>query len=459
MKTSLTRWPVIILLLALVSCQKDFLNKKPDQSLLVPETLSDFQALLDNSNTIMNFTPYLSEVGSDDLYITDAGFTSQSAPNQNSYIWAEDIFEGAVSVDWNRPYQQVFYSNIVLDGLAAFKTDASNQAQYNQIKGTALFYRAFAFYQVAQLFAAPYDAATGGQDPGIPVRLTSDVNAVSKRGTLQETYDQIILDLKESIGLLPLHASFKTRPSSTAAQAMLARVYQTMENYSAAAEYASASLQTASQLIDYNTLNAAAAKPLPASLPDGNDEVLFYSVLNSNSFISGSASLTSVDTTLYHLYDANDIRQQAFFNNKGNDVYLFKGSYTGNNLMFSGLATDEVFLIRAECYARTGNLSGALQDLNTLLSKRYKTGTFTPAAATDADSALAQILTERRKELICRNTRWTDLRRLNKDPRFAITLTRNLKGQTYSLAPKDAKYVFPIPDNVISTSGIQQNVR
>ena len=59
-----------------------------------------------------------------------------------------------------------------------------------------------------------------------------------------------------------------------------------------------------------------------------------------------------------------------------------------------------------------------------------------------------------------RGLRWTDLRRLNRDPRYAVTLTRSINGTTYMLPPNDARYVYPIPDAVIAANpGMEQNVR
>lgn len=459
MRTNYFKYAILLISLSGIGCQKNFLDKVPDKSLLVPVSLSDFQAILDNSNAVMNYAPYLSEIATDDIYITNDGFASQFNQDQNSYLWATDIFQGITGSDWNIPYQQVFYANIVLDGLNGLTKSPANQQQINQVRGAALFYRALAFYDVSQEFTKPYNPSTAVSDPGIPLRLTSDVNDVSKRGTEAQTYAQIISDLTEAGGLLPAAASYKTRPTKIAAFALLSRVYQTMQNYSKALEYASAVLDADSQLIDYNTLDTAAAFPLPASLPKGNSEVLFYSVLINNNFLGGAASLTSVDTTLYRSYNDNDLRKKIFFNPQTNDVFLFKGYYTGNQLTFAGIAIDEIFLIRAECYARLGNLAASMQDLNTLLIARFKVGTFQPITTSTPDEALGQVLTERRKELVYRNLRWTDLRRLNQDSRFMITLHRNINGKTYTLLPNDIKYTFPIPNDVISNSGIQQNQR
>jgi hypothetical protein len=101
-----------------------------------------------------------------------------------------------------------------------------------------------------------------------------------------------------------------------------------------------------------------------------------------------------------------------------------------------------------------------MQDLNTLLQKRFRSTGWTPLTAANSADALDKVLAERRKELpFTVNIRWTDLRRLNMDPVFAKTLIRRISGQTYTLLPGSPRYVFPIPDPEIRISGIEQNPR
>lgn len=451
MKRMITLLFIPVLLIA--GCTKNFLDVKPDQSLVVPTTLDDLQALLDNTNIHNINMPSLQEASSDDYYVTAASYQSVTVPMyQNAYIWKSDIYAGSADVnDWNGRYQQIFYANNALEGLGKLK-DAATDPRYAAIKGTALFFRAFAFFQLAQLYCKPYDPACAKNDPGIPLRTSSDINKVTGRGTVEETYTQIIGDLKTAISLLPVAVPFKTRPSLTAAQGLLARVYLSMNDYTNALQYADAALNGYSTLIDYNTLSQTATLPFSRF----NNEVIFHSTMANTSITLASRLI--VDTLLYRAYQVNDLRPKLYFKTSAG-VNTFKATYAGSTTFFNGIATDELYLIRAECYARTGNTQQAMTDLNTLLTKRWKSGTFSALTAATAGDALKLILAERRKELIFRGLRWTDLRRLNLDPNYAITLRRNLSGQSYTLPPNDKRYVLPIPDLVIQLSGIFQNPR
>src|SRR5690606_30895101 len=117
-----------------------------------------------------------------------------------------------------------------------------------------------------------------------------------------------------------------------------------------------------------------------------------------------------------------DLRKTLYFQKNGDDSYSFKGSYDGSAAFFIGLATDELYLIRAECSARSGNVADAMKDLNHLLEMRIKKDVFVPLLASNSESALDIILLERKKELLFRGTRWSDLRRLNNDPERMITI-------------------------------------
>lgn len=445
---------LFILLPLLVSCKKDFLALKSDKNLVIPSTLADFQALLDKSSIMNESMPNQGELSSDDYYLKNDAWNGLKVPVQkNSYIWAKDIYEGTNSNDWEFMYRLIFYTNNVLEGLDNMQTIDDPQ-KYNEIKGSALFFRAYGFYQIAQIFCAPYFASSTNDGLGIPLRLKSDINIPSTRATIAQTYTQIISDLNKSVSLLPSVVSYKTRPNKTAAYAMLSRVYLIMQDYNRSLLFAdSAIMQPDNELIDFNNLNPTASYPMQQY----NSEVIFQTTLTyATNF---ATSRINIDSNLFESYIKNDIRKVAWFT-VTNGHLIFKGNYNASPFyFFSGLGLDEVYLNKAECLARNGKLTEAMNTLNALLVKRFMTGTFRPLTASDGNEALKLILQERRKELLLRGIRWSDLRRLNLDPSTAITLYRILNGQTYELLPNSPNYVFPIQNNVIQLSGMEQNQR
>lgn len=456
---------ICITLLGIVSilgsCQK-FVDIQQGDNKTFITTAKDCQLLLDNYT--MN-TGGLSdgEVSADDYYLTKTGYLAASVTPEDRgfYTWSKDAIRSNAAASWKNLYYNVYYTNLILEAGDKLKSSGTDQGTMNTIRGSALFLRSFYFWQLAQLYAKPYVAGTATQDPGIPLRLTSDINDESVRGTVAGTYGQITKDLEEAISLLPVQSTVATRPNKVAAYALLARVYLSMDNYSAALASSNGALQLNSNLIDYNTLNASSPAPF---FPRFNKEVLFHFVMSDAQTLR--QNVARIDPNLVASYAANDLRSTVFLQqesiNGQPDGKRFKGNYEPSVVsnFFNGIALDEVFLTRAECYARTGNASAAMADLNTLLRTRWKTNTYVNMTASDADDALIKILTERRKELVMRGLRWTDLRRLNKESRFAKTLTRVVDGQgTFTLPPNDARYVLLIPQQVIDNSNIPQNVR
>jgi hypothetical protein len=57
-----------------------------------------------------------------------------------------------------------------------------------------------------------------------------------------------------------------------------------------------------------------------------------------------------------------------------------------------------------------------------------------------------------------RGTRWTDIKRLNKEG-AGISLKRNVNGNSYILPANNLRFALPLPDDIVSLSGMQQNPR
>lgn len=451
---------VAMALFSFHSCGKRFLDVKSDVSIGTPHEVSDYQALLDNSTAVMNSNAshVLGIIGGDEFYLADPVWHALSnLAHKNAYIWADRVYEGTSVADWDDGYKRILYANMVLDGLANISPATDEQEAWSRAYGSALFFRAMNFFQLAQLFCKEYDRHTSEIDLGIPLRLEADVTIKSKRATVAETYSRIVHDLEYAVTLLPDEASVKMRPSKAAAYALLARVYLQMEDYQRAHQYADNALSLQSDLVDFNDLHTATQYFFSRDYGETNPEVIFYCYSSAPVILTSSRMQLSPE--LLELYSPNDRRLEVYYTVSANGNRFFRGSFTGSVSFFVGLSTSEMLLIRAECQARRGADEMALSDLNRLGRFRYDTGTFVPHGPLNNEQIMKVILDERRRELAFRGLRWSDLRRLNKETRFAKVIRREIDGQIYQLDPNSPKYVWPIPENVISLSGIEQNER
>lgn len=435
----------LIICIALASCKK-FLDERPQSSLRIPSTVSDFQSLLDNFS-VMNYQDLASaEMVAGDFYLTDADWASRTEQERRLYLWETTNVMSVTSNDWINMYNMVYRANTVIEGTA--ELHAVNNTAWDNVLGQAYYYRAKSFLQLLGSYALAYDE--GEDNPGIPLRLDTDFNKRSVRSSVVQGYQQVVADLKKSLALLPNTPLHVMRPGRPAGHALLARTYLMMREYEAAGLHADSCLQLKSDLIDYNTLNLSVTNPFVMFHP----ETIHYTRFQNPASMSNVRA--KINLEIINSYADGDLRKPVLYRLSAG-AYAQRGSYSGETIPFSGLATDEVYLIRAESHARAGRLQTALDDVNKLLKMRWdKNKAFVPYAAGTKEMALAIVLSERRKELTLRGLRWTDIKRLNKEGK-GITLTRTIEGKTYTLPANSARFANPIPENIIDISGMEQN--
>lgn len=450
-KTILPYLYILVLIGLLTSCNK-YLDKKTDNTLVVPNTVEDLQALLDDATYMNNSTSTYMITVSDDYFATEDAYNSQDEINRNAYKWIP--IEYNFPNDWSSAYTAIYNSNLCLEIIDGIAKTSNNSDKWNNVKGSALFYRSYYFLNLAWAFSKIYDQTTSQKELGIVLRLGSDFNIPTKRATINETYERIIADTKESISYLPDNPQHVMRPSKAAAYGLLARAYLSMSHYDSALKYSTLCLSLKNKLLDFNNSSQI---DIYSDYPfeKFNLETVFYTESYSSGLYIQYNGLAFADTLLQSSYADDDLRKTAYFlENTG--YHSFKGNYTNNDNFFSGIATDEMYLINAECYARLNMKDMALNNLNTLLSNRIEYSLYTPVTASTANDALNIILEERRKELLFRGLRWIDIKRLNKDGANIIP-KRIIEGQTYSLPPNDKRYALPLPKDIIDRTGVTQN--
>ena len=437
-----------------VSCNR-FLDEKSDARLVTPSSLKDLQALLDDAVYMNNkTTPAYGETSSDDYFVNDIVYGSMYVDQQHYYLWQK--YDYRYSNDWSKGYLPVYNANLCLELLDNIPRSVNNSSQWDNVKGSALFFRSYYMTLLLWNYAKAFDSSTSGQDLGIVLRRQSDFNVPSQRESVENCYKSVLDDANESLHYLPDFPLSLYRPSKIAGYALLSRIYLSMRNYGMAKKFADSCLLFKQELMDLNgdsDINGSVSSNVPFKL--FNKETIFYSEMTTGMFLA-SPSISFVDTTLYASYDVNDLRKDAYFRASGN-YFKFKGTYTGSYYVyFTGLSVDEVLLIRAECHVRMGALQECCEDMDALLSKRIRKSAFVPLRISDPDRLLDTVLMERRKELLMRGLRWMDIKRLNKEGRNIVP-KRHIQGKDYILPSNDGFYALPLPADVVELTGISQN--
>ncbi|MBN7816914.1 RagB/SusD family nutrient uptake outer membrane protein [Algoriphagus pacificus] len=443
----------VMVLLLLQSCS-EFLDSKPNKNLVILSTLDDFQQLLDAEGSTMNNYLNLGLISSDDVYFGENLLSRLSFSQQAYYLWEEETYmPDAWDAGFAGAYEKVLYANVVLDGLRDYEpVSEQEKSRMAELEASARFFRAMGHFEVLMHFSEPYDPDREDQ-LGIPIRLTSDINVKVGRPTMKESFAQIISDLQVGTEFLPIQSEIPTRPSQWAALAMLGRIYLVMQEYDLAYEYSEKALAIGDELMDFKTLDSE----LPYSFEVFNPEVIFYQKHLSSRFTGNGDCFVNPD--LVELYDSADLRREYFLlPAKEEGLYNFRGNFTGDFYHFGGMAVDEVWLNLAESAVRTGKEALANDALRYLLESRMDSNFIWEEDLT-GKILLERILEERRKELAFRGIRWLDLKRLNQEEEFAMTLERKYNEEKPTLPPGDTRYTFLIPPAEINLNPMEQNVR
>jgi len=455
---------IICLTVVITGCGKDFLDIKRDSNQVVPNKVRDYLAILNRINMFQT-SNHFCFLGSDEYYIKSKEELIAGAYYEpylkNAYAWSDLIFnENEEFSGWNTAYEKIMYANLALD-VEKIKPDNEDLQDWNKVRVAGRFHRAWNYYQLAQQFCEAYDPNTAKNKLGLQLRLDYDVSVHYDRSNLQQVYDLILTDLQEAEEIPLPDIENIYIPGKRAVNALLARVYLQMGDFDASLKHVEKALQEKTELMDYNQIEGELTDYYGSFFEIGgknNPSIIFYSYFTS--FGPLDESRTNVDTVLFNIFDNNDLRKKVYFFKTGDQRTVFTGSYSGEGAsrFFTGLSVEEMLLIRAECNARKGNNTLAIDDLNRLRNKRMKKGAFIPIQNTETD-LIQEILLERKKELFMRGLRWEDVRRLNREGTYPQSFKRILDGSTITLEPHSKKWVWPIPPTEITRSGIVQNPR
>ncbi len=437
---------IFLPLLLLNSC-RDYVEVDQVGNNRILKYTSDYRALANNYND-MTSSGGIYLIANADVEFPTTYQNGVTTIWGNSYTWQDRIYDPSQGdSDWTGLYKAVYYSNVILNGVMG--SEKGTDAEKKEIYAEAFVHRAFAYLQLVNTYGPQFDPTSANSEKAVPILLKPELFSSLERSTVGQVYDQIISDLKSALDNgIQNDPQFNVLPSKRAVYALLARTYLLMGQYQLSLENAEKALQMQNGLIDLKSFATAYSYPVLIQ----NPEIIFSKTL----LLTYNAAPLS--TELLNSFGTNDLRYNYYtapgtsffptYTGRGFGLYTY--SYT--NGINVGVSVPEMYLIAAECYARGGQPQKAVDYLNILRAKRFKSGTAYTVSATTNKEALDLVLTERQKEFIGRGFRWFDQRRLNLDPVYQKTYTRVFKGQTYTLQPNSDGYVFPINQNYIDLS-------
>lgn len=462
------------ILWSLSSCN-EFLSETP-KGTLIPKTIEDFGLMLECGGSTNEIAkgPGIMMLMDDDVKMIDSLWKMGTCRTYGlkSYCWEEHLFTVSENdPDYNALYHTIYVCNYILNHLEGAKE--GGQFTKNYVEGAARFHRAFSYLSLVNLYAKHYDPQTAETDLGVSLKLDDNPNQVPERTTVKAVYDQILEDATKAEKLLEDNLSTHTiRPSKAAAYALLARIYLYRGEYEACWKAAQKARKIIGAPLDYNTCSIRGE----SGNPDGGINGINFSTNNTWNMpdvlcYKGSTQEPmqnadyNLSDELMNLFDKDkDLRWKLFVTTfsyrqkvkDGDEPRICTFYYSKNK----GLNFGEVYLTEAEALVREGKIEEALDVLNQLRTKRYAADSYMDITEHNQEILLQLILDERRRELMFKGTRWFDLKRLNKEPRFAKTITHKYLGETYTLEPNSNRYVLPIPLKVIAANDLlEQNPR
>lgn len=429
------------------SCQEEYLETNPTDAygnVFVFSTADNAMAALNGIHRAM-YTQYNSrqnqsgqnsmminmEMLGEDLVMTAAG----NGWFNNEYKWNDHRNENG----WLPRFSYQFYYKLIGNVnaiLANIDNATGDPALINQVKGEALAYRGWAFYNLIQLFAKRYDPATAANDLGVPLVITTTTDPMP-RATVAEVYTQIIQDLEAAIVLLetPYKEYSKSHFTASVVNGIRARVALTMGDWAKAESFANTARTTTSATLmsseQYTQGFSDASNPewMWGSIMILDQQVYFYSYFAYMSYNFSSSNIRSnpkaINSNLYNLISETDIRKTLWEPNPTAENFPLPTSsfrhkpymnrkfkvkdYTSSVGDIPYMRLAEMYLIEAEAKARLGEADAAdvLYELVVTRDPAYVKSINT------GEDLIQEILIQRRIELWGEGHRWLDLKRLN----------------------------------------------
>lgn len=366
---------------------------------------------------------------------------------------------------WRYYFQVIKAANSIFDTVGGDGNMPEEGTDNRGFYGQAKVMRAYAYFNLVNLYAKPYDVAKDEKAlPFYTSQFTADTKGLS---TVGEIYNYVIDDLEEAIiALEGFDRESKDMPDVTLAYGLLAYAYMQCGQYEKAAEAASAVIESGVYpLMDQDEILECGFRSVDnkefmwaIDLTADNTPALptFWGHVDYFTYSYAAAGdFKMIPDNLYAEIPVTDARKYWFRND---DPLMPWGKFYDAGLEPMGdrlwendevyMRVAEMYLIAAEANARANNLPAAKAALKALLMNRDKAAAATVDGMT-ADQLLESLYFNWRVEM------WGEGRGLMTMKRFKKTVVRGGNDYVYpgkSISYDDPRLYFEIPENEITNN-------
>ncbi|WP_409416498.1 RagB/SusD family nutrient uptake outer membrane protein [Flavobacterium sp. PS2] len=411
------------------SCD-DYLDVKPVGK-VIPETLTDFRAVLTKGYAVFPLHKSLTVLRGDEMLLEEE--SNDLVFYKDNYMWNDanpDLI--ATKFQYGQLYNCIFYTNVIINE-ASDKLGASPEK--DQLVGEAYALRALAYFDLINLFAKQYDPATASSERGVPLALEIDLEQAYIPQSVEVIYGQILSDKEEAKKLLNLDTQAKGlnyRFSKAALYTMESRVYLFQKQWAQAIQAADKAMAINNSLVDLNVT------PILPNNYDTKESIMAL----ENTFENKLKRSAYPSPTLINAYDkVNDLRYKLYFKVSGSGFIFLKG---GEIYQKNTFRTSELYLTKAEASVQLNDLATARTTILNFIKNRYNTTGYaqlsTKISAMNQTELLDFVYQERQREFAIEGHRWFDLRRTTQKQ-----IEHTLSNKTYTLIKNDPRYTLPFP--------------
>ena len=440
----------LFIVVILASCGEEFLERKPKGQLTFDTFFETPEhASLATNAVYQNFRSWemcsFPWIGLTDIISDDAD--KGSTPTDALYVLELDEFtfnstNTAFLQAWQGNYHTIFRANLAIENIPAIEMDEPLKARY---VGESRFLRAYCYFRLVQWF---------GDVPLVTRPLNADEYYTQARTPKEQIYDFIEQDLLAAIDALPEKSDYASadlgRATKGAARGILAKLYMVKHDFSKAAEYCDAIIQSGeySLLTKYadNFMRVgengaesifeigAVAEQAPVAGPGATPYNMIQGVRGVPNLGWG---FNRPSDDLVADYEPGDPRRQATIIYEGevlpdgstivqHNPEILNARYNQKawvpahpGLQDNGpgniriLRYADILLLAAEAYNEISNPGLALEYLNQVRARARGSNNFILPDITITDQAALReiIYDERRSELAMEQQRWFDLAR------------------------------------------------